>query len=173
MAEADIRVPSGLTTDGLLGKRYLARFVDSLAILALLFVLALVVMVILAPSRERTFNSSLTFLPIVLVVWIGYGTILESSKWQATLGKRLFGLRVYNPEGGRLATMQAVSRNLVKDGPFIVFASITGVGQFLTLGWLCVHLLVMHRSAVNQAIHDRAAHSWVAAAEETTQLHLA
>jgi hypothetical protein len=46
-------------------------------------------------------------------------------------------------------------------------------GQLLSVVWLVAHLVVMHRSPVNQAIHDRAAHSWVAAPEKTTQLHLA
>jgi hypothetical protein len=68
--------------------------------------------------------------------------------------------------------MQAAGRNLVKDGPFLLLGSIPG-GQLPSVVWLVAHLVVMHRSPVNQAIHDRAAHSWVAAPEETTQLHLA
>jgi hypothetical protein len=43
----------------------------------------------------------------------------------------------------------------------------------LTLIWLGAHLVVMHRSPVYQAIHDRFAQTWVAAPEETMQLRLA
>ena len=34
-------------------------------------------------------------LSLVTVLWIGYFTAFESSPWQATLGKRFIGLRVY------------------------------------------------------------------------------
>jgi hypothetical protein len=37
---------------------------------------------------------------------------------------------------------------------------------------LGAHLVALRRSPVYQAIHDRAAHTWVAAPEGTTQLHL-
>ena len=37
--------------------------------------------------------------------------------------------------------------------------------------WLGAHLVVMRRSPVDQAIHDRVAQTWVAAPEETTRLH--
>ena len=80
-------------------------------------------------------------------------------------------MRVYNAAGGRLTLSQAAGRNLVKDGPFLLFGLVPG-GQLLTFVWLGAHLVVLHRSPVNQAIHDRAAHTWVAAPEETIQLRL-
>lgn len=91
---------------------------------------------------------------------------------QATLGKRLMGLRVYDSDGGRLGLVQAAKRNLVKDGPFLVLGLFPG-GQLIGLALLVVHLVVLHRSPVYQAIHDRVAGTWVAAPEETTQLHIA
>ena len=170
---SEILVPTGLTTDGLSGRRYLARFIDSIVIVLLIGVLGLVWSVVVgggstgSTSLVRTLVYSLLF----FLGWISYGTVLESSKAQATLGKRLMGLRVYNANGGRLKLMQAGGRNLVKDGPFLAFGLIPG-GQLLALPWLAVHLVVMHRSPVCQAIHDRAVHTWVAAPEETTQLHI-
>ena len=82
------------------------------------------------------------------------------------------GLRVYNSQAARIAPPQSVGRNLVKDGPFLVLGFVPA-GQLIALLWLGAHLVVIHRSPVNQAIHDRAAGTWVAAPEETTQLHLA
>jgi uncharacterized RDD family membrane protein YckC len=81
------------------------------------------------------------------------------------------GLKVYDAAGGRLQLLQAGGRNLVKDGPFVVFSLIPG-GQILQLVWLIAHVVVMHRSPVYQAIHDRAAGTWVASQEATTRLHL-
>lgn len=81
------------------------------------------------------------------------------------------GLRVYTSEGGRLTPLQATGRNLVKDGPFFVLTFVPG-GRLLALVWLGAHLFALHRSPVYQTIHDIAAETWVAAPEETTQLHL-
>lgn len=76
-------MPAGLTTDGLLGRRYVARFIDSLFIGLLL---ALVLRLTGAPSDQ----IGIVTLAFVLFLWIGYGTVFESSPWQATLGKRLW-----------------------------------------------------------------------------------
>ena len=70
-----------------------------------------------------------------------------------------------------MSLRQAASRNAVKDGPFIVLGWIPG-GPILSLCWLGAHLVVLHRSTFYQAIHDRAAKTWVASPEQTTQLHL-
>jgi uncharacterized RDD family membrane protein YckC len=78
---------------------------------------------------------------------------------------------VYNSQGGRAKFLQAGGRNLLKDGPFVLLAFIPDF-SFLSLIWLGAHVVVLHRSPVYQAIHDRAAHTWVAAAEATIQLHL-
>jgi uncharacterized RDD family membrane protein YckC len=121
-------VPTGLTTDGLLGRRYLARFIDSLAMIG---ALTLVWSVVVAGGGTGS-KSTFIFSIFLLVGWISYGTVLESSKWQATLGKRLMGLRVYDAQGRQLGLMRAAGRNLVKDGPFLVFGLIPG-GQLLSL----------------------------------------
>ena len=168
MTDEPIRVPTGLTTEGLLGRRYLARAIDSIIIGALSILL---LSFLWGPTAADLLTTLLNLLAL-LIFWIGYGTLLESSPWQATIGKRLMGLRVYDSEGGRLKVFQAAWRNLVKDGPFLLFTPIPA-GRLLSAIWLGCHLVVLHRSPVYQAIHDRAAKTWVAAPEATTQLHLA
>jgi uncharacterized RDD family membrane protein YckC len=162
-----ISVPAGLTTEGLLGRRYIARFIDSLVISLTFGVLVVLISIDYYPSLEESFWGGL----LLIVFWIGYGTILESSRWQATLGKRWTGLRVYNSQAGRITPQQALGRNVVKDGPFLTFLFIPG-RPFLSLAWVAIHLFVVHRSRVYQAIHDRAAHTWVGAPESTIQLRL-
>jgi uncharacterized RDD family membrane protein YckC len=97
MAETSIRVPSRLTTDGLLGRRYLARFIDSVIITLVLGLVASAAGRVTSSSNSEA--SSLVLLPGLFIVWIGYGTVLESSRWQATVGKPILGLRVYNTDG--------------------------------------------------------------------------
>lgn len=166
----EILVPTGLTTDGLLGRRYLARFVDSLAIALMIGVLTLLWSVVLTGGSTSLARKAVYSL-LLFLAWISYGTVLESSKMHATLGKRLMGLRVYNDQGGQLGFIQAAGRNVVKDGPFFLIGLIPG-SQLLGFGWLAVQIFVMHRSSVYQAVHDRVAHTWVAAPEATTQLHI-
>jgi uncharacterized RDD family membrane protein YckC len=165
-----IQVPAGLTTEGLLVRRYFARVVDGVLITWLIIAVARLAGTGL-PKNLGGAASSLLGLFLFLILWIGYGTALESSPWQATLGKRWMRLRVYDALGGRLTPLQAAGRNLIKDGPFLVFGFIPG-GNLLSLILLGAHVLALHRSPVYQAIHDRIAHTWVAAPEETTQLHL-
>ena len=52
------------------------------------------------------------------------------------------GLRVYDSEGGRLKVFEAAGRNLVKDGPFLLFALIPA-GRVLSVIWLGCHLVVL------------------------------
>jgi uncharacterized RDD family membrane protein YckC len=147
----------------------LARCIDSVVIVILLALAQLVTVVVF--QRPRGLSSILFFAALSFTVWIGYGTVMESSRWQATAGKLWMGLKVYNPSGGRLSALQAAGRNVIKDGPFIAVAFLPG-GRALSLLWIGAHLVVLHQSPVYQAIHDRAAKTWVAAPESTIQLHL-
>lgn len=170
MSTDSIRVPEGLTTEGLLGRRYMARFLDS--VFTLLLVGVIVTIADLLVSQDLFESSQGVILPLLfLLAWLGYGNGLESSRWQATLGKRIAGLRVYDAQGGRLTLHQAAARTVVEDGPFAVFSTLP-FGQPLAWMWLLAHVVVLHRSPVYQAIHDRVAKTWVAAPEETIRLRL-
>jgi uncharacterized RDD family membrane protein YckC len=168
-----IQIPPGLTTAGLLGRRYFARFIDTVFIGMLIAAFLAIERIVLPPIAGGAANILFTLVNLILLLgfWIGYGTAFESSLWQATPGKRFLGLRVYNSQAGRLTLRQAAGRNLLKDGPFLLFGFIPG-SQLLVLIWLGAHIIVMHRSPVYQAIHDRAFRTLVAAPEETIQLHL-
>jgi uncharacterized RDD family membrane protein YckC len=174
MSEQAIQIPAGLTTNGLLGKRYFARVIDSTIGAALLLAAFTLLNAVLPKSTSRLEAAVLT-VAISFIVVIGYGTLLEASPWQATIGKRLMGIRVYGPDGGRPSFLQAAGRNVIKDGPFIAFTVITNVANvqyLLSTLWLAIHMVVLHRSAIYQAIHDVAAQTLVAAPEETIQLRL-
>jgi uncharacterized RDD family membrane protein YckC len=118
-------------------------------------------------------STGLTLLVLVVLLgcWIGYSAMLESSAWQATLSKRIADLRLYSSEGLRLTFARAAARAFIRDGPFVLLAALPG-GPFLSILWLVAHVIVLHRSPVYQAIHDRIAGTWVAAPETTVQLRL-
>lgn len=161
-------MPAGLTTDGLLGRRYLARLIDSFALAAILFVVSVLSGPVLGMNAV---TPEAAYLLLLLTVWIAYGALQESSPLQATFGKRIMRLRVYDSQGSRMGLGRATLRNLVKDGPFFALPLVP-FGQILILVWLFAHLFAIHRSPACQAIHDHAAQTWVAAPEEITQLRL-
>ena len=170
MSSQAIRVPKGLTTEGLLVKRYFARVIDSFLLVSVAFAATFAATLLLPDSYGGIAGVLFIALP-AMATWLVYETLLESSRWQATLGKRFLGLKVYNSEGGRLTPRQSALRNLTKDGPFLLFGMLPGA-QWLLLAWLGAHLVVLHLSPVSQAIHDRVAHTWVAAPETTIELHI-
>ncbi len=170
MSEGAIQVPDGLTTEGLLGRRYMARLIDSAVILLIVGAVVLIETVVVSGrSSDAWILAVVAF--VVVAIWVGYSATLESSPWQATVGKRLLKLRVYNQHGGRVTLKPGAVRSLVKDGPLILFAFLPGA-QLLTWLYLGAHLVVMHRSSDYQGIHDRVAGTWVAAPESLTQLRL-
>lgn len=143
----------------------MARFIDSLVTLVLILPLAAVLF-----QSSRYINPLLLAL-LLLIILVGYGSVMESSPWQATLGERWMGLKVYNPEAGRLTVLEATGRNLVKEGPFIALRFAPG-GQILSMLWIGANFMVLRGSPVYQAIHNRVAHTWVAVPESTIQLRL-
>ena len=163
MSDEQIQIPAGLTTDGLIARRYLARIIDSVII----GLLAGIILTLFLSLR----NNPLVVSAIVIGIFVIYGGLLESSTWQATIGKKILGMRVFATDGQRLSLGQALARGLVKDGPFVVL-SILPFGQLLQFVWLGLHIFVVQKSPVYQAIHDRVAGTLVAAEQETTRLNL-
>lgn len=52
--------------------------------------------------------------PAFILIWVIHFAAQESSRWQATLGKRLFRLRVVGAGGGRVSFLRASARSLLK-----------------------------------------------------------
>ena len=68
-----------------------------------------------------------TLLPITLVIHVLYFSLQESSRYQATLGKRALGIKVVNREGNRLSLWQAITRSLAK----LISGFIFGLGYLM------------------------------------------
>ena len=67
---------------------------------------------------------------IGLLLPVAYYALLESSSWQATLGKRVCRLRVTGLDGGRISLPRALGRYFAK----FLSALILGIG-FLMIAW--------------------------------------
>lgn len=109
-----------MNPDGIL--RGLAYLVDCLIVFLIFAVTQLIVFVPvrgLIGMTDEWFRSGLateiyTIVTISIPVWL-YFSMMESSRWQATCGKRLFGLRVGDREdSSRLSFWRSMGRTVVK-----------------------------------------------------------
>lgn len=81
----------------------------------------------------------------ILITWLYYASF-ESSKYQATFGKRIVGIRVTNMEGNRISFGNATARHFAK----IISWVTIGIG-FLMILW----------TPKKQGLHDTIAHTLV------------
>ncbi len=99
--------------------RVAAALIDCAAMfIPLLLITFVVIFMIRLISASKGYDSGLVILAvlplvIMLAVWF-YFAVLESSPWQATLGKMAVGLRVSDIQGHRLTLGRSMGRNLAK-----------------------------------------------------------
>ena len=99
---------------------------------------------------EQSGNSLLEKDAFWNLIWLlgywPYSAFLESGKWQATIGKKIFGLKVVNESGGRISFGQASGRHFGK----IISALVFYIG-FISVGW----------DKKKQSWHDKMASTYV------------
>ena len=113
--------------------RVAASFIDTLILL-----LPSIAITLFVPEEWR--------LLITLVIYWFYYAILESSVWQATLGKRMLGLKVVGRDGEQLSFMRATGRWLAK-----IISTLTLMIGYLMVGW----------SKYKRGLHDMIAGTYV------------
>src|SRR5687767_7260913 len=63
-----------------------------------------------AKNRSIILSVDAGFIVVIAIGW-AYHAILESSSWQATLGKRALGMQVTNLAGNRISIGRAAGRH--------------------------------------------------------------
>ena len=117
--------------------------IEVIATLILTVVVGLTLRQIGSPSGVSPitirYMTGIAFIPILAIgAWL-YCAFSESSRWSATLGKRIVGLQVLTSAGGRLSFGQATVRHFMK------FLSLfTATVGFMMAGW----------TRRRQALHD-------------------
>ncbi len=119
-------------------RRVGAYVVDAVLAVTVILTLSITASVLFAGSPAGTMKAGIVRLvasldgTVVLfgwlVLWPLYFALLESSPWQATLGKRVFGLIVTDRDGARISFGRALGRH------------VAAVANYLSLmvGWLLV-----------------------------------
>jgi uncharacterized RDD family membrane protein YckC len=111
---------------------------------AALFIDGLVLIIPIAIVRN-VFGSPLGTVAVLVGEWL-YFAILESSSWQATLGKKTLGLAVVNADGTRLTFGRACVRYVAK-----IVSGITLCIGYMMAGW----------TSQKRALHDMIAETLV------------
>lgn len=128
-------------------KRAVAWLIDFFALMGIGMFLGLFVALVATAGSEQIRSAlQLGLQCLGLAVHICYFAGLESSKYQATLGKLAMGIKVTDLEGGRITFLNALGRLLAK----ILSALPLGIG-FLMAGF----------TARKQALHDMIASTLV------------
>jgi uncharacterized RDD family membrane protein YckC len=100
--------------------RLVALTLDNAVVFLLLLAAVLGLSALAALTGVESLTDLLSWLVLGFVPFL-YWPVLESSGWQATVGKRIMGLQVTDAEGGRLSFMHALMRMLAKIVSYIPF----------------------------------------------------
>ena len=122
-------------------RRVVALIVDQFILIAVTLPIRLVVPLALFTGADlpTVVGQALGAAAIVGLIWWFYYAGFESSRWQATPGKRVIGIRVTDAAGARASFARATGRYFAK----ILSALICGIGYLLAAF-----------TARKQALHD-------------------
>ena len=134
--------------------RFLAYFIDTLLMTLVLLPLGVAAGVLIVATGADQNGSMLALegmfrIVSIFIGWLYFG-ILESSPWQATLGKKMLGLRVTDLNGGRISFGKATGR---------YFGKIVS-GLILFIGFVMVAF-----TEKKQGLHDQMAGTLVVKGE--------
>lgn len=112
----------------------------------------------------------------VVVIWL-YFSVMESSIWQATPGKKLFGVAVTGVEGQRISFVHASARTFAKSVtwlPYLGMYTLFGLTRFYALADLfkypcLIGLVLVFASRRQMCLHDAIAWTLVARAAPQSQ----
>ncbi|MEU3454630.1 RDD family protein [Micromonospora sp. NPDC006766] len=152
-----------------LGSRMLARLVDLVVQVVLLFVLAStapLLLLLLEVAGVVVFDGELYKAAMVLVVAlvvVGYPVTMEALTGGRTLGKLALGLRVVRDDGGPIRFRQAATRGLVSaavEWPGLIAPPLTWLASIWTMAVSPQAKRLGDYAAGTLVIHDRSVARW-------------
>jgi uncharacterized RDD family membrane protein YckC len=94
-------------------QRLLAAVIDYFVLL-MGYVFILLISFAFLEDKGQRILISLTFLPLLPVAKLVYGSITEASAQQAGIGKKLLGIKVTDLRGNRIGLINSFGRNVAK-----------------------------------------------------------
>ena len=132
-------------------KRIYAGLIDAIIVYAAFFVVVVALSQMLGSGA-----ADLLALPMLAAAWF-YTPYMCASKDQATIGMKVFKLRMVNMEGGRISLKQSMLRAAIETPIVLIMAG--GALYFL------VFLFLLERSPAKQTFQDVIAKTLVIKAE--------
>lgn len=126
------------------GKRFVAYMIDIVIIMFSAFIVVMVLLFVLSFSSEEAVGQMV--MVVYFIVYVSYFILMESSVKQATLGKRLFKIKVINENGTRLSLINSLGRTLGR----LLSGAIMGLGYVMILF-----------TKDKQGLHDKLAKTYV------------
>ena len=123
-------------------ERFLAYIIDTLVIL---LPFSIIILFFKGESSNSENISDSKFIVITVLSWI-YSAGLNSSNWQATIGKKVLGIIVVDEYGDRLTFKKATCRFFAQ-----ILSSLLFYIGFMMVGW------TKHK----QGLHDKIAKTFV------------
>lgn len=123
------------------GNRFGAAFIDGI-IMRVFFTIMELILKVPADDEIYTLQQYRYFMAaqiVEIIIGILYFAFMESSPWQATLGKRAVGIRVTDLEGRRISFLRALGRYM---------------GKFVSTIILFIGFLMSLWTQKRQALHD-------------------
>lgn len=105
-----------------LGARFVAWFIDS-QVIGLPAVIAMFLLIGFSNDPKQLQLLILSMQLVVPILMVIYGSLMESGRSGATLGKRAMGIRVADLEGRPIGLGRALLRNVTKSIPLVMVAS--------------------------------------------------
>lgn len=130
--------------------RLLASAIDYLAIFVVYAGLILISFIFIEKSTQRL-TIFLLPLPFLWVIKLIYGSFAEAGNNQATIGKRLVGIKVSNLQGSRIGLTKSFARNLSKIFSFIPFC-FGYFYSFLNSKKQCWHDIMTHTLVIKDRL---------------------
>ncbi len=111
--------------------RFLAYIIDSLIVGFVMGILLTImgVTVTTVNAHGMTQVTDIANAYITVVGWL-YWSITQSSSWQATIGKKVMGLKLVNEDGTRVSFLKALGRSTVG---YLISAIVLCIG-FISIG---------------------------------------
>lgn len=130
--------------------RAIAHIIDNIILFAVNFVISFSIVYVL--KAYNTMSSHLYLYATIPVVLLYYG-FMESSQYQATVGKLILGLKVTNLNFERLSFLKAAERCFILTLPSLLFALFHFKMLWGVVGFLLI-VMPAALTAKNQGIHD-------------------
>lgn len=149
------------------------------------YIIDLIILAIINQIIKLATGAGAVYTIAMVIVAIAYFTIMESSKFQATLGKMALGIKITDENGGRISIttsllryivfqiLTIVSQLLVLTEPTIkidpnniqqlskIYTMPSSIVSFVGIVYDIILLITILSSEANQGLHDRIAKTYV------------